>query len=59
MWPGRGREACRARIREQQGGKSRLVALSPVLIDALLPDTGANVVSGDERVYTAATSSAA
>ena len=37
------------------GGKSRLVALSPVLIDALLPDTGANVVTGDERVYTAGT----
>lgn len=55
MWPDVDAEACRARIENSKGGKSRLVALSPVLIDALLPDTGANVVTGDERVYTAAT----
>lgn len=42
-------EARRARIHHSKGGKSRLVAISPVLIDALLPDTDANVVTGTEH----------
>jgi site-specific recombinase XerD len=31
-----------------KGGKTRLVGLSPLLLDALLPDTGRNVVTGAE-----------
>ena len=42
-------EARRARIHHSEGGKSRLVAISPVLVDALLPDTDANVVTGTEH----------
>jgi len=37
------------------GGKERLIAISPVLIDQLLPDTGGNVVSAGHKPYTAAT----
>ena len=48
-------EARRARILGTKGGKSRLVALGPLLIDYLLPDTGGNVVTGTARTYTAAT----
>lgn len=46
-------ESRRARI-FGKGGKWRLVALGPVLIDELLPDTGLNVVTGTSEVYTAA-----
>lgn len=47
-------ESRRARILGK-GQKSRLVALGPVLIDALLPVTGGNVVTGGGDTYTAAT----
>ncbi len=48
-------EARRARILHAKGGKSRLVALGAVLIDQLLPDTAANVVTGTTDTYSAAT----
>lgn len=47
-------ETRRARIEDSKGGKSRLVALGPLLIDSLLPDTGHNVVTGTDTAYTAA-----
>ena len=37
-----------------KGGKTRLVGLSPLLLDALLPDTGGNVVTGTSKRYSAA-----
>jgi len=37
-----------------KGQKSRLVAYSPVLLDALLPNTGGNVVTAGGTPYTAA-----
>ena len=46
-------EMRRARILGK-GDKMRLVALGPVLIDALLPDTGGNVVTGGQGFYSAA-----
>lgn len=51
-WPDIDVETRRARILGK-GQKSRLVALSPVLIDELLPDTGRNVVTGTDRIYSA------
>lgn len=47
-------EARRARIWSSKGTKSRMVALGPLLIDHLLPDTGGNVVTGTDRRYSAA-----
>jgi integrase len=46
-------EAKRARILGK-GQKTRLVALSTILIDQLLPDTGGNVVSAGGKPYSAA-----
>lgn len=46
-------ETRRARIRGK-GDKSRLVALGPLLVDELLPNTGGNVVTGSSAVYSAA-----
>jgi integrase len=46
-------EARRARIVASKGGKSRLVALGPLLIDELLPDTGGYVVSSTSEQYSA------
>jgi integrase/recombinase XerC len=37
-----------------KGQKTRLVALPPVLLDSLLPDTGGNVVTGRDDGYSAA-----
>ena len=37
-----------------KGAKPRVVDLSPALIDMLLPDTGANVVTGESVTYDAA-----
>lgn len=45
-------EARRARILNSKGGKSRIVAVGAVLIDHLLPDTGANVVTGTTEGHT-------
>lgn len=53
-WADLDAEARRARIIGSKGSKSRLVAVSPVLIDALLPDTGGNVVTGTKQAYSAA-----
>lgn len=47
-------ETRRARIIGSKGAKSRLVALGPILIDELLPDTGGNVVAAGDDPYTAA-----
>lgn len=38
-----------------KGQKNRIVAAAPILIDQLLPDTGGNVVTGTEKVYSADT----
>jgi len=35
-----------------KGGKTRLVGISPILLDAILPDTGGNVVMAGGRPYT-------
>lgn len=36
-----------------KGGLTRLVGISPLLLDALLPDGGCNVVTGTSKEYTA------
>jgi len=48
------RDTRRARIMHSKGGKSRIVALSGVLLDHILPDTGGNVVTGTKAIMTAA-----
>lgn len=49
-------EGRRARVMGAKGGKSRLVALGPTVIDELLPERpGMNVVTGTKAAYTAAT----
>ena len=53
-WDDMDTDRYRARIMNSKGGKSRLVAISPLLLDELLPDTGANVVTGDDRTHTPA-----
>ena len=40
------------RVMNSKGNKSRRVPISPTLLDALLPDTGGNVVSGGEPYST-------
>jgi integrase len=55
MWADIDIETRRARIMSSKGHKSRLVALGPILIDFLLPDTGGNVVTSTKHVVTAAT----
>jgi integrase len=37
-----------------KGGKVRLVGISPVLLDSLLPNTGGNVVAGGKKAYSPA-----
>jgi|BarGraNGADG00212_1021973.scaffolds.fasta_scaffold08301_4 integrase len=39
-------EARQIRVMHSKGGKSRLVPIGPILLDALLPRTGGNVVTG-------------
>lgn len=51
-WPDVDVETKRARILGK-GQKSRLVAFSTTLVDQLLPDTGLNIVTGTEKVYSA------
>lgn len=53
MWPDVDLEARRARILRSKGNKSRIVAIAPLLVDQLLPDTGLNVVTGTEEVFSA------
>ena len=48
-------EARRLHVRHGKGDKARAVGAHPVLLDALLPDTGGNVVTGTNRADTAAT----
>lgn len=38
-----------------KGGKVRMVGLSPVLLDSILPDTGGNIVTGGSKAYAADT----
>ena len=54
MWADVDTETRRIRV-TGKGGKTRLVGLSPLLLDELLPDTGGNVVTGTDAVYSAAT----
>lgn len=53
-WVDVDQEANRIRV-QGKGRKTRLVGLSPVLLDSLLPDTGGNVVTGGGRPYAAGT----
>jgi integrase len=46
-------EAKQIRVMRSKGGKSRRVPMSAVLLEALLPCTGGNVVSGGGSPYTA------
>lgn len=50
-WSDIDREVNRIRV-VGKGQKTRLVGLSPLLLDELLPDTGGNVVTGGGKVYT-------
>ena len=53
-WPDVDLETNRLRIKGK-GGKLRLVGLSPLLLDSLLPQGSGNVVTGNAKSYTAAT----
>ena len=53
-WTNVDREARRLYVRGK-GRKERVVALSAVLVDYLLPETGGNVVTAGEKPYTPAT----
>lgn len=53
-WSDVDRETNRIRV-TGKGQKTRLVGLSPLLLDALLPDTGGNVVTAGGRAYAPAT----
>lgn len=53
MWADVDRETNRLRVLGK-GQKTRLVAISPLLLDDLLPDTGGNIVTGTDQVLTAA-----
>lgn len=46
-------ERWRLYVRAGKGAKDRAVGVSPLLLDALLPDTGGNVVCGGGAAYTA------
>jgi integrase/recombinase XerC len=47
-------DLCTITVREGKGGKSRIVDVSPLLIDWLGERTGRNVVTGSSKVFTAA-----
>lgn len=51
-WPDIDPETRRARV-TGKGNKTRVVTFSTKLIDALLPDTGGNVVTGTDRGWSA------
>lgn len=55
MWPNVDLELRRLRVVRGKGNKSRLVPMSPLLIDELLPNTAGNVVTGTLHVYSADT----
>ena len=44
----------RIHVRHGKGNKSRAISMHPILLDALLPDTGGNVVTAGGEVYTGA-----
>ena len=48
-------EAGTVDVIESKGTKSRRIAVSPVLMDALLPNTGGNVVRAGKKAYSADT----
>lgn len=48
-------ELRRVSIKDSKGSKSRVVKVSVILLDQLLPDTGGNVVTGGREVHSAAT----
>lgn len=48
-------EGRKLRVRKGKGEKERLIAISPVLIDQLLPDVGGNVVTAGHQPNTSAT----
>lgn len=52
-WHDIDRETHRIRV-TGKGEKTRLVGLSALLLDQLLPDTGGNVVTGTKKAYSAA-----
>ena len=45
-------DARRLHVRHGKGDKSRVVGMAPLLLDAILPDTGGNVVTSGGEVYT-------
>lgn len=47
-------EARRIHVRHGKGNKSRAISAHPILLDALLPDTGGNVVTAGDEAYTGA-----
>lgn len=50
-WTHVDQEARRLRVIQSKGGKSRMVGISPLLLDELLPDTGGNVVTAGGQPY--------
>jgi integrase len=48
-------EGRKLRVLHGKGNKERVIAISPVLIDQLLPDTGGNIVAAGHEPYTSAT----
>jgi len=48
-------DARQIRVMRSKGGKSRVVPISPVLVDEILPNTGGSVVSAGGTPYTAET----
>lgn len=54
-WSNVNAETRRIYVMDSKGSKSRVVKVSVVLLDQLLPDTGGNVVTGGGQVYSAAT----
>lgn len=54
-WVDVDQENRRIRVVDSKGGRSRIVGMSPLLLDELLPDTGGNVVAAGGKAYTAGT----
>lgn len=53
-WSNVNTETRRVYVMDSKGSKSRVVKVSVVLLDQLLPDTGGNVVSAGDQPHTAA-----
>lgn len=54
-WSHIDQETRRLSVIQGKGGRSRMVGMSPLLLDALLPDTGGNVVTAGGPPYSANT----